>query len=282
MKHLSRRTFLTTMATATAGASGLCVYACGVEPHWVEFVERVLPVAGLPEALAGKRLVQMSDVHIGHRVSDAYISEVCERVTALEADVVAYTGDFVCYHDQLYAQAARMFPRLPRGRLATIGVLGNHDYGPGWSHPEVADRLAGMLEDQGVRLLRNQRISVAGLEVLGVDDWWARRSRIADTIALGQRGAPGLVLCHNPDAVDEAGWGDYAGWILSGHTHGGQCRPPFLPPPLLPVKNQRYTAGEFSLDGGRTLYINRGVGHLLQARFNVRPEVTVFTLQANF
>jgi uncharacterized protein len=34
------------------------------------------------------------------------------------------------------------------------------------------------------------------------------------------------------------------------------------------------------LDGGRRMYISRGVGHLLQVRFNVRPEVTVFELRS--
>jgi hypothetical protein len=67
--------------------------------------------------------------------------------------------------------------------------------------------------------------------------------------------------------------------VLSGHTHGGQCKPPFLPPPLLPVENRRYTCGEFDLAGDRMLYISRGVGHLLQVRVNVRPEITLFELQ---
>ena len=71
----------------------------------------------------------------------------------------------------------------------------------------------------------------------------------------------------------------YEGWILSGHTHGGQCKPPFLPPPLIPVRNRRYTSGEIDATGGRRLYISRGVGHTMMVRFNVRPEVTVFTLQ---
>ena len=95
-----------------------------------------------------------------------------------------------------------------------------------------------------------------------------------------QSGKPALVLSHNPDSADRPGWDDFQGWILSGHTHGGQCKPPFLPPPLLPVSNKRYSAGEFELDGGRKMYINRGVGHLIRARFNVRPEVTVFELLA--
>jgi hypothetical protein len=79
------------------------------------------------------------------------------------------------------------------------------------------------------------------------------------------------------------GWGPgretFEGWTLAGHTHGGQCKPPFLSPPLLPVQNRRYTSGVFDLPGNRRLYISRGVGHLTQVRFNVRPEVTPFDLQ---
>jgi hypothetical protein len=47
---------------------------------------------------------------------------------------------------------------------------------------------------------------------------------------------------------------------------------------VLPVRNKRYTAGAFAVGPGRTLYINRGLGHLTQVRFNVRPETTLFTL----
>ena len=79
--------------------------------------------------------------------------------------------------------------------------------------------------------------------------------------------------------MDDLSWEGYTGWVLAGHTHGGQCKPPFLPPPVLPVKNRRYTSGEIAVDSGRTLYISRGVGHLLKARFNVRPEITLFTLR---
>jgi len=67
--------------------------------------------------------------------------------------------------------------------------------------------------------------------------------------------------------------------ILAGHTHGGQCKPPFLPPPLVPVANKRYISGKIELSGNRNMYISRGVGHLLRVRFNARPEVAVFKLQ---
>jgi hypothetical protein len=68
------------------------------------------------------------------------------------------------------------------------------------------------------------------------------------------------------------------GWVLAGHTHGGQVKPPFLPSPVLLVRNKRYAAGEFSLEAARTMYVDRGLGRFFRLRFNVRPEMTPFTL----
>jgi len=100
------------------------------------------------------------------------------------------------------------------------------------------------------------------------------------TALRARESAAGIALVHNPDAADEQAWPAFSGWMLAGHTHGGQCKPPFLPPPLLPVKNKRYVAGEVQVDAARTLYISRGVGHLIRARFLVRPEIALFTLRS--
>ncbi len=136
-----------------------------------------------------------------------------------------------------------------------------------------------MLADCGIRVLRNEVVDVGGLDVVGLDDLWAKQFQPAAALAYRDAAKPALVLSHNPDTADEPGWFGYEGWILSGHTHGGQCKPPFLPPPVIPVRNRRYTSGEIDATGGRRLYISRGVGHTMMVRFNVRPEVTVFTLQ---
>lgn len=222
--------------------------------------------------------MQISDVHVGPRVDDDYVVAVFRRIAALRPDIVVLTGDFMSWHAQVFAQLPLVYRHFPKGRLATLGVLGNHDYGPAWSHPELARQVVETVQPFGITMLRNQLHDVEGLQIAGLDDMWANRfdPRPALTSLDPRRAA--IVLSHNPDTVDLPGWDAYEGWILSGHTHGGQCKPPFLPPPLLPVRNRRYTSGEFSLSGNRRLYISRGVGHLLEVRFNVRPEVTVFEL----
>jgi predicted MPP superfamily phosphohydrolase len=276
---LTRRRLLQSSIAALASGIGVGLYAWQVEPHWLEIVRRRLPIRGLPDALRGRTLAQLSDIHVGSRVSDAYVLATFDRVRALAPDLVVYTGDFVSYASDVYAHAERIYASAPRGRLGTFGILGNHDYGPNWAHPEVAERLVERLQEAGIRILRNEVADVDGLQIAGMDDLWGDRFDPVRTLSALDDTRPAIALSHNPDTVDRSGWGRFQGWILSGHTHGGQCKPPFLPPPILPVQNSRYTCGEFELGGGRMLYINRGVGHLTQVRLNVRPEITLFELQ---
>jgi predicted MPP superfamily phosphohydrolase len=158
--------------------------------------------------------------------------------------------------------------------------LGNHDYGPGWGDPAIADSVADVMRSCGITVLRNQMLDVEGLQIVGLDDLWAKRFNPEQVLPALHRSRAAIALSHNPDTVDLPVWGNFEGWILAGHTHGGQCKPPFLPPPVLPVRNRRYTSGEFQLASNRHLYISRGVGHLMPVRFNARPEVTMFELQA--
>ena len=281
---MDRRTFVSrAAATIAASAVGCVVYAIGIEPHWLEIVERGLPIEGLSADLEGVRLAHISDLHVGPRVSDEYLIDSLDRLSVLPLDLVAVTGDFLSYRvdrgEEQFEQLRRVLAHLPHGRLGTVGILGNHDYGRAWQEPSVAAKVVAEAERAGVRILRNETQTIAGLDIVGVDDLWAHRCNPSAALR-GRAGTAALALVHNPDAVDELPWPEFRGWMLAGHTHGGQCKPPFLPPPLLPVKNRRYVAGEVSVDAARTLYISRGVGHLIRARFNVRPEITVFTLRA--
>ncbi len=277
-RTLTRRQLLASLTGAGLGAIGL--YTWRVEPHWLQFTYPRLPISGLPRELEGRTLAQISDLHVGPKVDDDYIISSFRRVQELTPDFVVFTGDWITYRGpRQFEQLRRVMAHVPHGRLATIGILGNHDYGFKWRMLDVAEQVVAIVRSAGVTVLRNQACAVAGLQFLGLDDLWSPRFDPVELLAQKGQDPSTVVLCHNPDAADHPVWGRYQGWILAGHTHGGQCKPPFLPPPLLPVNNKRYTSGEFSLSGNRSLYISRGVGHLLRVRFNVRPEIPVFRLQ---
>ena len=276
---LTRRRLLFGLGGCVGAAAGALFYAKRIEPHWLEVVSREMALRGLPAALEGCSLIQLSDLHVGPQVEDEYVLETFARVAQLRPDIVVVTGDWMSYRDDHeIRQLERLLKSFPHGRLATLGILGNHDYGPNWSVEAVGDSVSDLASAAGITMLRNESVLVEGLVFVGLDDYWGPRFDPEPVLAAVQGRAAAVCLCHNPDVADEKVWGKFRGWILSGHTHGGQCKPPFLPPPLLPVRNRTYSAGAFTLDRRRTLYVNRGVGHLLQARFNVRPEVTVFAL----
>lgn len=278
---LTRRRWLRRVAVYGTLA-GIGIYTWRIEPHWLELVERDLPIKHLPAHLEGKRVLQLSDLHIGPRVDSDYIQRSLQQVNTLAPDLIVITGDFMTYSgDEQINQVTGILKHLKIPRLGCYGILGNHDYGQDWSNLRVADQLTQQLSSLGIHILRNELALVDGLQLVGVDDLWSPNYNALMVLPQINKEQAVLALCHNPDAQDLVEWQNYQGWVLAGHTHGGQCKPPFLPPPMLPVMNRRYTSGAFDLGNQRQLYINRGLGYLMRVRFNARPEMTLFTLKSS-
>ena len=260
---MNRRKFISKSLLATAGVS-LGFYSWQVEPCWLEFVKQDLPIKNLPSKLHNKVLMQISDLHVGNRFDYNFLIDSFKKAKAYKPDIVVYTGDFVCWENnpEQFEQLKIVMKEAVLGNLGTVAILGNHDYGAEWKEESVADEVSKILSDSEINVLRDEKADFSGLNIYGFEELW------------------GTVLCHNPDVCDLDVWNNYQGWILSGHTHGGQAKPPFLPPLILPVKNRKYTSGIIDLEDGRTLYINRALGHSYQVRFNCRPEITLFTLKS--
>ncbi len=255
------------------------LYSWQVEPFWVEFVQRKLPIKNLPETLNGKILMQISDLHVGDRFDWNFLIESFQKAKQFNPDFVVYTGDFVNHgtpEDQ--EDLKKVMNHAVHGKLSTFGILGNHDYGKNWDDTECSEKICDTLESFGISMLKNSSKESHGLNFIGFEDLWSPNFFPQEVMKTVDPSKANIVLCHNPDACDRNIWDGYKGWILSGHTHGGQCRIPGIITPLLPVENRKYISGEIDLQDGRMLYINRAIGHSFQIRFMVRPEITVFTL----
>ena len=278
---MERRKFIKHSLVSTSGIVALTgLYTWQVEPFWLEFVYKKMPVLNLPDRLSGKTLMQISDLHIGNRFDYGYIVKSLKSAQKLDPDFVVYTGDYITYEsEEQFKQLEEVLQSFVRGKIATVGILGNHDYGINWSQKEVAEQVSNLLTNAGITMLSNSQSEFEGLNIIGLDDYWALNFIPQNVMKHYDDSKANILLCHNPDVCDLDIWNGYKGWILSGHTHGGQCKPPFLNAPLLPVKNKKYSQGKIDLDNGRILYINRALGHLWQVRFNVRPEITIFRLE---
>lgn len=255
------------------------IYSWQIEPFWLEFVKVKMPIRNLPDALVGKTLMQISDLHVGDRFDWNFLIESFEEAQKLNPDFVVYTGDYVSYKDsKQLSELKTVMKKAVKGTLGTTAILGNHDYGENWSESDVANSIVDILNTSNISVLRNEQKDFHGLNIIGIDDYWGTNFYPKNVMNLLDKSIANIVLCHNPDVCDLDIWNGYDSWILAGHTHGGQVKPPFLPPLVIPVKNKKYSAGQIPLEEGRTLYINRALGNLWQVRFNVRPEITLFEL----
>lgn len=89
---LSRRAFLALGASAVVLPATAGPYAWRIEPHRVEIVPRPMPLAGLPPALEGATLFQLSDLHVGAGVDSRYLVDTLRAAEELSPDFVVVTG----------------------------------------------------------------------------------------------------------------------------------------------------------------------------------------------
>jgi len=76
------------------------LYTWQIEPFWLEFVKRKLPIQNLPAELVGKTLMQISDIHVGNKFDYNYIIKSFKKAQKFQPDFVAYTGDYVSYENE--------------------------------------------------------------------------------------------------------------------------------------------------------------------------------------
>ena len=218
-----------------------------------------VPIAGLPAALQGFTIGQISDVHVGPTVKRGYVQAIVEAVNRLDADAVAVTGDLVDGRVAELAEEVEPLARL-RARHGSFFVSGNHEYYSG--APEWLTHLGSL----GLRVLTNEHVTLdhdgSRLVLAGVSDWSAHHfvpgHRSSPRAALA--GAPAdaalrVLLAHQPRSAPEAAAAGFD-LQLSGHTHGGQ----FWPWNLLVPLQQPFTAGLHRL-GRLWVYTSRGTGY---------------------
>ncbi|MFQ6101573.1 MAG: metallophosphoesterase [Anaerolineae bacterium] len=276
-RSFTRRRFLKWIlgGTVTAGLSALggAGYATLVEPHWPALERVDVPLPNLPAVLEGFTIAQLSDLHRGPETMQEDVTRAVELTLRQEADLIVLTGDYVSGSAEYATSCAE-----PLSFLTACGdvlaSLGNHDH---WTDVNV---VAGALTDVGLTVLRNAARAVAdGLWVAAVDDVWERHADLDKALEGVPAGATIVLLAHEPDYADIVAADGRVGLQLSGHSHGGQVRLPFVGPPLLPYLAHKYPAGRYRV-GSMWLYVNRGVGMISPAvRFNCRPEVTLLTLR---
>jgi hypothetical protein len=270
---LERAVGLAALGTSAAAFGWGMVYA----RHAFEIEEVVVRIAGLPRALEGYTLVQISDMHAGMFVGKRELVSGLSLLRDIKADLVVVTGDLVDFDPRYGPELGRaIMDAGSHARDGVVAILGNHDYYAGAAAVTASMRAAGidMLVNGGKTV---RPADGGGFALLGVDDLWASRRggvgpNLDRAIASVPQDLPRILLAHNPSFLDAA-----AGRValqLSGHMHGGQINPGIH----LTAMFARYVAGRYERQG-TTLWVNRGFGVAgPPVRLLAPPEVTKIIL----
>lgn len=280
---ISRRKFL--KVAATGGVAALGADSILIEPNRVVLVRQDIALPRWPSRLDGFTIALLSDFHYDRIFSVHPIREAVEVVNRLRPDLIALTGDFVSVpwtgDPAKGASAAEPCAQLLRELKAPYGlwaVLGNHDV---FSDP---DHVTEALRAVGIPVLSNQSVPIekdgGRFWLGGVDDVLSGTSDLKATLHDVSPQEAVVLLVHEPDFADHVA--RYPVDLqLSGHSHGGQVRFPFIAPLYLPDLARKYVRGRYQIRA-LTLYTNAGLGTVeIPVRFDCPPEVTLFTLRCS-
>ncbi|HEX8360391.1 MAG TPA: metallophosphoesterase [Longimicrobium sp.] len=269
-----------TMNTAGAllgAAGGLAAYAFLVEPLWLQTTRPRIFVRGLHPALEGFRIALLTDMHAGQGTPLSLIRRACRRAMEERPHLIALTGDFAADEAPDFGGVIGAMEGL-RAPYGVYAVPGNHDYVVGietWhrqiaEHPVIRDLTndARMLDVNGARFC-----------VAGVDDYSLGHPTMEALPPPEQRDFT-LLLAHDPDQAERAKRSyDQVDLIVSGHTHAGQVRLPFVGAVMNPAERPELYEEGLRRRPWTQVYTSRGVGTVhLPVRFLCRPEVAVLEL----
>lgn len=276
MKRRRRRSARPLIGGALGAAGAAIVYARWIEPRWLQLRHHLIHVRDLPAELEGLRIGLLTDLHAGEESHYRLIRRAVRMLNRERPELVALTGDFAADDAGGFSDVLDALDEL-RAPLGVYAVPGNHDYIVGIDLWREAIGRHPFIEDLTNRF-RILDLGAVRLCVAGVDDYYEGSPRLR--LPPPEDRDFTLLLAHSPDEAERCRRAyDAVNLIVSGHTHGGQVRLPFLPAPINSADNAHLYEDGLRRRPWTQVYTSRGLGTVrLPLRFFARPEVALLQL----
>ncbi len=278
---MNRRHFLRTAAYSGILFSGAAVY---IQTADLEVLQLEIPIKGLPKRYQGLTLGVMSDFHAGAMGTKGIIHSAIQEMKKHQPDVIMLLGDFIDGREggqkkELFKKTTFLFSQLSelKAPSGVFAVLGNHDH---WVDPIT---ITAMLKGAGINVLSGRKYPLSNdLVIAGVDDFWHSRVDLRYLLQK-EKGKTVFLLSHNPDINQEIKVDSPIRLVLSGHTHGGQVRVPFIHWAPWAPSGPKYkgTTGVIKETQSRWSFISKGVGtFFVPLRIACPPDIAILRLRA--
>ncbi len=238
------------------------------------------------------KIAVISDFQVGYFKQEKYVEKITNRILKLNPDLVFIVGDIVdnAVYEEKEAEQLSPIKKLADA-IPTYAIHGNHEYGigggksilePAHRTADVSTETKEIVESFGIRYLVNEieeiKVNEEKFYLFGGDSIWAGK---LDYSILENRNEDlaTIALIHNPLAIFQA-HKQNIDLMLSGHTHGGQIRLPFIGPMgrvdgILPAEWYQGWS-EFE---GMNFFVTSGIGESgTRARLFNPPEIVMLTV----
>ena len=231
-----------------------------------------ISINNLPQEWIGKKIVQISDVHLGRIYGQEYMRNVAQKIYVLKPDIIFITGDLFDETDGSLDEFVEPLNEL-NASDGIYYVTGNHEKYLG------IEKVMAAIDKTKITLLRDEMREINGLQIIGID--YPERMEIKDISAVIKNlkdfnsNKPSILLWHIPTQVEIA---KNAGISLqlSGHTHKGQIFPFGLITALI---YKGYDYG-YKKEGLFSIYTSSGLGGWgPPMRTEERAEIVEITLK---
>ena len=229
-------------------------------------------VDNLPDFWKGKKIVQISDVHLGHIFNESFMKDASQKINALEPDIVVITGDLFDGTDgnlDIFIDSLDDI-NAPNG---IYYVTGNHETYLG------VEKVKAVLVKTKIAMLQDEMRDLKGLQIIGINYPDRTESKNIEEIIKKMNGfdskKPSILLWHAPTQIKNA---KNAGISLqlSGHTHKGQLFPFGL---ITSLVYKGYDYG-YKKEGSFSIYTSSGLGGWgPPMRTEKRSEIVEITLR---
>jgi len=277
---LGRRRVLRLAGNAIVAAPFAALgYGALVKRTDVQVCEIDLPLPGLPAALDGLRLLQLSDIHLSVFLTERELARMIDAACELRPHIAFATGDFISTFGDPLEACIRQLARV-KADAGMFGCLGNHEH-----YARAEQAAVDLAARAGIPILRGEarqlRFGNAVVNIAGVDyqPLFRKEEYLRGAGRLVYPGALNLLLSHNPDVFPVAARQGYD-LTLAGHTHGGQVTVEILDQSINPARFfTPYVQGLYR-EGPRAVYVTRGLGTIgIPARLGAPPEISLLRLR---
>lgn len=259
-------------------SGGTYYYAREIEPSLLDIHEEIISSSKITSEFNNFKIVQFSDTHIGFHYSLKQLEELVQTINNRNPDIIVFTGDLVdAPNDYNWNKELIRILGSLKANYGKFWIYGNHDHG-GYG----TNIVKSVMDRSGFKLLQNQHVTITKAQksfvLSGIDDVMLGDPNLEKALYNTDPSLFTVLLAHEPDFADRV-IDTHVDIQLSGHSHGGQIRLPFIGHLYTPLYARKYVQGKHQLEN-LTLFVTKGIGTTrLPYRFLCKPEIYEYTLK---